>query len=154
MPTDDRSDGRTYGDGDVSFQAAGGVEGLRRLVDRFYEVMDERPDAAGIRRMHPKDLTVSRDKLARFLCGWLGGPRRYAEKYGAITIPKAHSRFNIEAEERDAWLACMREALESQPMDEAFKAYLLRELGTPAERIRTAVLARKTADRVDLMPKE
>jgi hemoglobin len=141
---------RPYGEGDASFQAAGGEQGIARLVDRFYEVMDTRADAAGIRRMHPKDLTVSRDKLARFLCGWLGGPKRFSEKYGPIQIPRAHVRFNVGESERDAWLACMREALESQPLAEDFKAYLMRELFVPAERIRQVVAARKQAERVDL----
>ncbi len=64
-----------YGDGDASLQAAGGEDGIRRLVDRFFVLMTERPEAAGILRMHPRDLEGSRDKLARFLCGWLEGPK-------------------------------------------------------------------------------
>jgi len=128
-----------FGEGDASFREAGGEQGLRRLVDRFYDAMERRPDARRIRRMHAKDLSVARDKLSRFLCGWLGGPKRYSEKYGPIQIPRAHVRFAIGAAERDAWLACMREAIAEQPYDDAFKAYLIRELGVPAERIRQAV---------------
>lgn len=143
-------DGRAYGDGDASYQAAGGQVGIDRLVDRFYDLMESRPDAQAIRRMHPRDLAVSRDKLKRFLSGWLGGPKLFAEKYGPIQIPKAHARFNIAAPERDAWLACMEEALESQPYAEPFKAYLMRELFVPADRIRQAVASRISADRVDL----
>ena len=71
-----------FGQGDASFQAAGGIAGIEDLVERFYRVMSEAPEAAHIRAMHPADLTVSADKLARFLCGWLGGPRRFHEKYG------------------------------------------------------------------------
>lgn len=63
-----------FGTGDASYQAAGGIDGLRRLVDDFYRLMDERPEAALIRRMHPQDLSMARDKLACFLSGWLGGP--------------------------------------------------------------------------------
>ena len=139
-----------YGDGDASFRAAGGEAGIRRWVDRFYDLMETRPDARSIREMHPADLTTSRDKLARFLCGWLGGPRRYAEKYGGIRIPLAHARYDIGGPERDAWLACMAEALETQPFAPDFKTYLLRELAVPAERIRRAVLDRKSRDQDDL----
>ena len=103
--------GSSYGEGDASFRAAGGEAGLRLLVDRFYDLIDERPDAVRIRRMHPQDLEVSRDKLTRFLCGWLGGPKRYAQKYGPIQIPKAHAHLAIGSAERDAWLACMGAAL-------------------------------------------
>ena len=72
-----------FGVGDASYQAAGGIEGLRRLVDDFYRIMDESAVAADIRRMHPQSLEQARDKLACFLSGWLGGPRLYQEKYGA-----------------------------------------------------------------------
>jgi len=111
--------------------------------------MEERTDAAKIRKMHPRDLTTARDKLARFLCGWLGGPKRYSEKYGPIQIPKAHARFPIGADERDAWLACMEAALIDQPMADDFKAYLLRELAVPADRIRQVVEARRVAEKGD-----
>lgn len=125
-----------YGEGDTSFRAAGGEAGLRRLVDDFYDLMDHLPLAAGIRAMHPDDLDVSRDKLARFLCGWLGGPNRYNEKYGAITIPTAHRHLDIGETERDAWLTCMKLAIDGQDWDAAFKDYLLRALVVPAERTR------------------
>ena len=143
---DSRQASPAYGVGDASFRAAGGEDGIRRLVDRFYDLMDERADTARIRRMHPANLEVSRDKLSRFLCGWLGGPKRYSEKYGPIQLPRAHVRFAIGAQERDAWLSCMRAALEEESYAEDFKAYLLRELAVPAERIRLAVQKRLETD--------
>ena len=93
--------------------------------------------------MHPSDLEISRDKLARFLCGWLGGPRRYSEKYGPIQIPRAHAHLAVGVEERDAWLSCMHAALEDAPYAEEFKRYLMRELAVPAERIRVVVEQRR-----------
>lgn len=126
-----------YGEGDASFRAAGGEEGIRALVEAFYEQMDSRPEARTIRAMHPDDLSESIDKLARFLCGWLGGPKRYAEKYGAIRLPSAHEHLAIAERERDAWLLCMREALKTVPYAPAFKQYLLGQLAVPAERIRS-----------------
>lgn len=124
-----------YGVDDASFRAAGGREGLRRLVDDFYRIMEERPDARRIRDMHPKGLEVSRDKLARFLCGWLGGPKLFSEKYGPIRIPAAHAHLRIGMEEHDAWLACMRDAIALQPYAEDFKVYLLEQLHVPAGRV-------------------
>ena len=125
-----------YGVGDNSFQAAGGEPELRRLVDAFYDAMAAEHTAANIRAMHSEDLTESRDKLARFLCGWLGGPKRYSEKYGAIAIPAAHRHLNIGIAERDAWLHCMAVALAQQPYDDEFKTCLLQQLYVPAERSR------------------
>ena len=132
----DIKDVRPYGVEDASYQAAGGEVGIRQLVDDFYDTMDQLPVAAKIRAMHPADLSSTRDKLARFLCGWLGGPKLYAEKYGSIHIPQAHARFAIGPEERDAWLLCMAEALKQQPYAPAFKRYLLEQLYVPAERSR------------------
>jgi len=129
---------RPYGDGDASFQAAGGVEGIRRLVAEFYRQMDTLPEAAAIRAMHPSDLSGAADKLHRFLCGWLGGPKLYMEKYGSIHIPSAHAHLAIGEQERDAWLLCMERALAMQNYPQDFRNYLLRELFRPAEGCRLA----------------
>lgn len=126
-----------YGQGDSSLQAAGGFAGLQQLARDFYHAMDTRADAAIIRAMHPVDLTESTDKLARFLTGWLGGPSLYREKYGPISIPRAHAHLAIGVLERDAWLACMQQALTQQNYAPEFNAYLLRALSVPAERCRT-----------------
>ena len=128
---------RQYGDGDASYQAAGQFEGLIMLAERFYFYMDTLPEAAVIRGMHADDLTESKDKLARFLSAWLGGPKLYSEKYGPIAIPRAHAHLPIGSAERDAWLLCMEKALAEQPYAEDFKAYMLKQLSIPAERCRT-----------------
>lgn len=129
-------DPSSYGVGDTSYLAAGGETGIRKLVDDFYDAMERLPKAEKIRDMHPADLTISRDKLTLFLCGWLGGPRLYAQKYGPIRIPQVHGHLEIGRDERDAWLLCMREALKTQPYPAAFKHYLLEQLYVPAERSR------------------
>jgi hemoglobin len=126
-----------YGQGDASFQAAGMQAGIRKLVDDFYTTMEQHSKADKIRKMHPVDLEESRDKLALFLCGWLGGPKLFTEKYGQISIPKAHAHLRIDSTDRDAWLLCMEQALKSQPYTHDFKVYLLKQLAVPAERCRT-----------------
>ena len=127
---------RPYGTGDASFQAAGSYEGIKQLVDDFYRAMDELPQAAAVRAMYPQDLTDAADKLTRFLCGWMGGPKLYAEKYGAIVIPAFHRQFAIDSAGRDAWLACMKTAVWKQPYAEDFRQYLMEQLYVPAERSR------------------
>lgn len=126
-----------YGTDDASFQAAGGESGIKTLVDAFYRAMDTLPEARRIREMHNDDLTESADKLYRFLCGWLGGPKLYREKYGPIAIPRAHAHMDIGIEERDAWLLCMQEALKEQDYNDDFKEYLMIQLFRPAEFCRT-----------------
>ena len=124
-----------YGVGDASYRAAGERAGITKLVDAFYRIMDEVAEAQIIRRMHPRDLGESRDKLARFLCGWMNGPKLYAEKYGSIQIPAAHAHLPVGEREMNAWLLCMERALAEQGFAADFRAYLLRELRVPAERI-------------------
>lgn len=125
-----------YGQGDASYQAAGGWQGICALVDAFYDEMDRAPEASVIRAMHDDDLSESREKLSTFLSGWLGGPKRYAQRYGrGIGIPAAHQHLRIGPAERDAWLWCMQRAIDQQPYAVAFKDYLYRQLRVPAERI-------------------
>ena len=127
-----------YGDGDASYREAGGHKGIQQLVDRFYFYMDTLEEAKTIRAMHNDELSVSRDKLTRFLCGWLGGPRLYHAKYGEISIPMAHMHLKIGKNDRDAWMLCMRKALDDQSYADDFKRYLLKQLSVPAERIRNS----------------
>ena len=125
-----------YGTGDASFQAAGGVEGIRRLVDTFFDRMGSDPRFATIYALHPEDKEISRDKLHLFLCGWLGGPKLYNEKYGAIGIPRVHAHLAIATVERDQWLTCMGESVAEQPFADDFKTYLMEQLYVPAEAVR------------------
>ena len=118
------------------YEAAGGLDGLTKLVDEFYVNMDTLPEAKIIRAMHPEDLSESRRKLTYFLSGWLGGPRLFQQHYGPISIPVAHKRFPISYDERDAWLLCMQRALAVQPFSQELKDYLLAALSVPAERVR------------------
>ncbi len=121
-----------FGEADTSFIAAGGQEGLRRLVDDFYDNMAANSDYHELLHMHPADLTVSRDKLASFLCGWLGGPKRYREKYGPISIPAAHQHLTIEKRHEQQWLDCMGEAIDAQEYSAEFADYLITQLAVPA----------------------
>ncbi|MFT4519730.1 MAG: hemoglobin [Halioglobus sp.] len=124
-----------YGNGDATYQAIGGEQGLITLIDRFYDIMGSRAEYSRVWEMHPADKNVSRDKLARFLMSWTGGPSRYKEKYGPISIPKAHAHLEITAKERDQWLNCMGDALRDLGYAEELTAYLLEQLAVPANRI-------------------
>ncbi|MFP5462442.1 MAG: group II truncated hemoglobin [Gammaproteobacteria bacterium] len=94
------------------FEQLGGEPGVRELVDRFYDQMalDER--FAGIRALHPANLDSSRDKLYWFLCGWLGGPDLYQQRFGHPRLRARHLPFPIASRERDQWLVCMARAMD------------------------------------------
>jgi len=125
-----------YGIGDSSFQAADGESGVFKLVNDFFDRMGNDERFSTIWHLHPDDKAVSRDKLACFLCGWLGGPKLYNEKYGAIGIPRVHAHLAIATPERDQWLTCMTESVAEQPFSADFKIYLMEQLFVPAEAVR------------------
>lgn len=106
------------------YQRIGGEAQVRRLVDRFYDHMDELPEAWGIRKLHAQDLSGSRQKLFEFLTGWMGGPQLYVEKHGHPMLRARHLPVPIGDEERDQWLMCMRLALDEVVPDEALRAEL------------------------------
>jgi hemoglobin len=112
-----------------------GPEGIRALVDAFYEAMDTRPDAARIRAMHAVDLNPVKRRLAAWLTQWMGGPPVYVALEGSMCLHAAHAPYAIGPEERDLWLACMDEALSQIGASEALKT-MLRE---PFRRVADAV---------------
>ena len=125
-----------YGELDASYKAAGEEQGIRKLVDEFYQQMETLERGQHIRSMHTESLEVIKDKLSLFLMAWLGGPKIYRQKYGGISIPMAHKHLVVTEQERDDWLYCMQEALKKQDYAEDFKEYLIKQLSVPAERIR------------------
>ena len=102
----------------------GGDAAVRGLVDRFYDLMDLEPDYTAIRHLHGPDLGHARDKLYRFLSGWLGGPGLYVERFGHPMLRARHLPFAIGLRERDQWLACMNQALVEQGVAEDLRLRL------------------------------
>ena len=95
-----------------AYKLMGGEVVLHRLVDCFYDLMDDDPDYFGIRKLHPQEPNSSRQKLFMFLSGWTGGPSLYVEKYGEPRLRSRHLPFSIGITERDQWLSCMNSAME------------------------------------------
>jgi len=114
----------------------GGDAAIRKLVDRFYELMDELPEAYAARKIHPADLTESANKLFDFLSGWMGGPQRYIEKHGHPMLRRRHFPYAIGPEERDQWLLCMKLALEETVADESLRADLFEQFSQLGEHMR------------------
>lgn len=93
------------------YDLIGGEAMVRRLADRFYEIMDADPAASRIRAMHAADLAPIRKLLFEFLSAWLGGPALYFNRTEHRCIMSAHRPYPIGAAERDAWMICMRRAM-------------------------------------------
>jgi hemoglobin len=115
--------GGTDGTGSA-FELVGGEPAVRALVDHFYDLMDLDPAYRELRALHPSTLDGSRDKLHWFLCGWLGGPPLYVERFGHPRLRARHLPFSIGIRERDQWLACMRQAMHERGLDESLATRL------------------------------
>lgn len=118
------------------YEALGGETTLRKLVQRFYELMDTLPEAQGIRQMHPQDLSGSAEKLFMFLSGWLGGPNLFIEKYGHPRMRARHLPFAIGKAERDQWMICMVQAADDLQLPEPHRSALLHSLLRLADHMR------------------
>lgn len=118
------------------YERIGGESQVRRLVDRFYDVMDAHPETVGLRALHQPDLTNARQKLFEFLSGWMGGPPLYITRYGHPRLRARHLPFPIGEAERDQWLLCMEEAVTEVVEDPDFRQQLMTAFAGVADHMR------------------
>lgn len=108
----------------LHYDRIGGAAGIERLVDAFYRAMDTREDARVIRAMHPPDLGPTKAVLVRYFCEWMGGPKQYSAERGPPALRRRHFPFALDSAARDAWMACMRQALSETCSDAGLAAEL------------------------------
>ena len=118
------------------YDLIGGESQVRKLVDRFYDLMDEDPDFYGIRKLHPTTLEGSREKLFKFLMGWLGGPPLYEQEFGHPRLRARHLPFAIASSERDQWMACMTRAMADTGLEESLRKRLVQSFFQTADWMR------------------
>ncbi|MCD9229511.1 group II truncated hemoglobin [Ralstonia pseudosolanacearum] len=120
----------------LAFDLLGGEARVRELADRFYDLMDLEPAFAELRALHPPSLEGSRDKLFWFLCGWLGGPSHYIERFGHPRLRARHLPFEIGTRERDQWMRCMALAMQDLGIDDALQLRLMQAFWQTADWMR------------------
>jgi len=118
------------------YELLGGDPAVAALVARFYDLMDEEPAFAPLRRMHAADLAPMRDKLTDWLAGWLGGPQRYHDRPDAACIGSVHAPYAIDLAMRDQWLLCMFRALDEIGAPDEAKSRIRPPLAAMAEMLR------------------
>lgn len=91
----------------------GGEDGVRKLVERFYDLVEARPEGAGLRELHSNGhgLSHARVEQFNFMCGFLGGRRHYLEKHGHLNVRLMHAHVAIPPIEAQNWLKLMDEAM-------------------------------------------
>jgi hemoglobin len=106
------------------FEMIGGEAKVHALAERFYDLMDLEPAYAALRAVHGTDLAKARQHLFWFLCGWLGGPQHYTDRFGHPRLRARHMPFPIGILERDQWLACMDQAMGETDVPQALRERL------------------------------
>ena len=118
------------------YDLVGGEPAVRKLVERFYDLMDEDPDYFGIRKLHPATLEGSREKLYKFLMGWMGGPPLYEQEFGHPRLRARHLPYAISVAERDMWMQCMKRAMADAGLEEKLRARLAQSFFQSADWMR------------------
>ena len=106
------------------YEWIGGEEKVHALVERFYDLMDLEPGYKELRAAHGTELARARQNLFTYLCGWLGGPQHYTDRFGHPRLRMRHMPFKIGIAERDQWLACMDQAMGETGVPEDLRARL------------------------------
>nr|WP_083835188.1 group II truncated hemoglobin [Novosphingobium sp. PP1Y] len=114
----------------------GGGDTIDRLVDSFYGRMERLEEARTIRAMHREDLEPSRSILKRYLTEWLGGPPAYSSERGHPRMRMRHMHVPIDSAARDAWLLCMRGALDETVSGEAERTAIYEAMAKLADWMR------------------
>ncbi len=120
------------------YEWIGGEEKVQALVTRFYDLMDLEPKYAELRAAHGSHLERARQNLFWFLCGWLGGPQHYTDRFGHPRLRMRHMPFKIGVIERDQWLACMDQAMGEVGVDETLRTRLRESFFQTADWMRNA----------------
>jgi len=104
------------------YEAVGGEETFRRIVGRFYaEVAKDEV----LRPLYPEqDLGPAEERLRLFLIQYWGGPHTYSDQRGHPRLRMRHVPFTIGPIQRDAWLRCMRIAVDEERLPEPLRQQL------------------------------
>ena len=120
------------------YDLLGGAEGVRRLVNVFYDIVERDPAAKPLLQMHLENsgLAHAREEQYLFLSGFLGGPQLYFEHHGHANVKLPHAHLKITGIERDAWLSCMDKALKKVGTGTGTHDHLMMVFGRVAEALR------------------
>jgi hemoglobin len=102
------------------FSKIGGAPAVDKIVEEFFCRMEALPEARSVRAMHSEDLAKTKSVMKRYFSELLGGPMQISER-GHPALRGRHSSFAIGPQERDAWMKCMRAALESVVTEESLR---------------------------------
>ncbi|MEW9837758.1 group II truncated hemoglobin [Mesorhizobium marinum] len=121
-----------------AYERLGGDDGVRALVETFYDIIEQEDHAHDLHILHMRGFGVahSREEQFNYLSGFFGGPQRYVMKHGHARLKEIHEHVPIGPEMRDLWLGCMGEAIARLRLEPDLAALLMRHLSAAAESAR------------------
>ena len=96
-----------------------GKKGLESLLNRFYDCVFSNDTLFPL--FNNTDRAIIQSKQLMFLSQFLGGPMLYTNTYGAPQMRQRHLPHKITPKGKDAWLACMKKAVNEQDWDDRLK---------------------------------
>ncbi|NIK76313.1 hemoglobin [Paenibacillus castaneae] len=111
------------------YEAIGGPETLRLIVEAFYPKVQAHPLLGPL---FPEDIDPVIDKQYMFLTQFFGGPSLYSDAFGHPMMRARHLPFPITPERAEAWLGCMRRALQDVGIEEDLQTIIIDRLSAPA----------------------
>lgn len=111
------------------YEAIGGENTIRAMVESFYPKVQADPL---IGHLFPADIEPVMEKQYQFLTQFFGGPSLYSDQYGHPMMRGRHLPFPITPERAEAWLDCMRRALEEIALEPELREFVLQRLSGPA----------------------
>ena len=107
---------------DSFYERVGGRDTFEQLVSHFYALVAIDPI---LKPMYPdEDFLGAARRLMMFLEQYWGGPTTYQEERGHPRLRMRHAQFQIDVAARDAWLRCMKSAVDELSMEEADRVIL------------------------------
>lgn len=119
----------------TTYAQLGGEAAVRSLVQRFYALMDELPEAYTVRQLHPQSLAGSETSLFEFLSGWFGGPSLYIARKGHPRLRMRHAPYAIGQVVRDEWMLCITQALTEQVENTQLRDQLIHTFAQMADHL-------------------
>ncbi|CAH0344494.1 globin [Bacillus sp. CECT 9360] len=117
-------------DGNPTPYDAIGEGRLHELIDVFYSNVSKHPELIPI---FPDDLTETARKQKQFMTQYLGGPQLYTNEHGHPMLRARHNPFEVTPSRAEAWLSCMREAMDEVGLEGEIREFFYHRLYLTAQ---------------------
>jgi hemoglobin len=110
---------------DSFFEQLGGDQVLEPLLDAFYDHVFVHPLLAPLFDSEKAEI---KRKQRMFLTQFLGGPPLFSMEFGHPMMRARHMKFPITERHAEAWLGCMKQAMDDIQLEGPLRDYFFERL--------------------------